>query len=172
MDDLDEFWSQMLAAASTRARVEGRHDVADYLELKASNDQIREQGVGWLFDSVISLAADANRRMPAIVIEREEPHQFSFLGANMVGRLLRVRHGIRCLTLEAGWTRTPSDGFMRGGALAFARIIHFGVKNKNADLCLVRLDESIQWMAINDRTLIETVDEAALDRHFKVFLGF
>ena len=55
-------------------------------------------------------------------MENENPHNFRLRGANLVGSLLRVRQGVRCLTVEAGWTRTPNDGFMRGGALAIARI--------------------------------------------------
>src|SRR5436305_2498739 len=108
MNELDEIWSQMLADAEARARASGRHDVADYLALKASNDQIRERSIRWLFDSIIEFAAHANRREQAIAIEREDPHNFSFRGANLVGSLLRIRQGVRCLTLEAGWTRTPA----------------------------------------------------------------
>src|SRR5215470_2131826 len=112
----------MLAESSANARAAGRHAVADYIALKASNDQIRERGVRWLFDSLIELAAIANRQNIAVTIEREDPHSFHHLGANMVGSLIRFRHGVRCLTLQAGWTRTPRDGFMRGQALAAARI--------------------------------------------------
>src|SRR5258708_2724334 len=111
MNELDEVWSQMLAEATEKARVSGRHDVADYLALRASNDQIRERSVSWLFDTIIEFATDAARRLPSIAIERVDPYNFSFRSANLVGSMLQVRHGVRCLTLEAGWTRTPTDGF-------------------------------------------------------------
>lgn len=161
----------MLAEAGENAKASGRHSVAEYLELKATNDQIRERSVRWLFDSIIEIAAKANRRNPTIEIEREEPHNFTFRGANMVGGLLRVRHGVRCLTLEAGWTRTPGDGFMRGGALAFARIRHFGISNTNADLWLMSTGELPKWLVVIDENPSETVDSAALQRHFQIFLG-
>lgn len=160
----------MLAEAGENARASGRHSVAEYLALKATNDQIRERSVRWLFDSIIEIAANANRRNPTIEIEREEPHNFTFRGANMVGSLLRVRQGVRCMTLEAGWTRTPGDGFMRGGALAFARIRHFGITKANAELWLMSAGELPLWLAANDKNADETVDSPALQRHFRIFL--
>ncbi len=70
-------------------------------------------------------AAFANRNNSLITIENENSHQFAFGNANPAGSLLRFRQGVRCLTVEAGWTRTPTDGFMRGGALAVAKISYF-----------------------------------------------
>ena len=171
MNELDDVWSQMLAEAGENARSSGRHNVAEYLHLKATNDQIRERSVRWLFDSIIEIAANSNRRNPTIEIEREEPHNFTFRGANMVGSLLRVRQGVRCLTLEAGWTRTPADGFMRGGALAVARISHFGITKANADLRLLSVGKLPEWLVVRDEISGETLDLAALQRHFDIFLG-
>ena len=116
MNELDEIWAQKLAEAAENARVSGRHDVADYLALKAANDTIRRTAVGWLFDTAVQIAAEANRNLSGIAIEREDPYNFSLRGANIVGSMLRVRQGVRCMTIEAGWTRTPADGFMCGGA--------------------------------------------------------
>lgn len=170
MNELDDVWSQMLAEAGENARASGRHSVAEYLALKATNDQIRERSVRWLFDSIIEIAASANRRNPTIEIEREDPHNFTFRGANLVGSLIRIRQGVRCLTLKAGWTRSPGDGFMRGGALAFARIGHFGITKANADLWLISTGELPQWLVVRDEIPGETVDSAALQRHFGIFL--
>jgi hypothetical protein len=167
MNELDEAWSQMLAGAVENARSSGRPDVADYLSLKLSNDAIRQTSVGWLFDSLIEIASDGNRQNPSITIEREEPHEFPFRGAKMAGSLLRVRLGVRCLTLEAGWTRTPSHGFMRGGFLAAARIVHFGMPKSGVELILVRNDDAPAWNSVEG----ERFDSESLRRHFTIFLG-
>lgn len=171
MNELDEVWSEMLASAIANAEASGRRDVADYLSLKAANDTIRQAGVKWLMDSAIELATDASRQKPSIVIETESPYTFAFKGANLVGSLLRVRQGVRCLTIEAGWTRTPNDGFMRGGALAFARITHFGMAKAGADLMLARPGDAPHWFAMpGDETRVQ-IDSSNIRDHFQIFLG-
>jgi hypothetical protein len=171
MHELDEVWSQMLAEAIENARVSGRHDVADYLALKASNDLIRQTSVKWLFDVMIEIVSEANRTYSNVAIEREDPHNFTHHGANMVGSLLRVRQGVRCLTLEAGWTRTPKDGFMRGGALAFARITHFGFPKANAELILARRDDVPVWNLAGEKNSSGDFGSDGLREHFQVFTG-
>jgi hypothetical protein len=171
VNELDDVWSQMLAEATENARLAGRHDVADYLALRANNDQIRAGGVRWLFDSAVELASEANRTIPAITIERDDPHSFAFLGANVVGSRLNLRQGVRCLSLEAGWTRTPSDGFMRGGALAAARISHFGMKRHEAVLALLLTDDLPEWFRVSEFGPREHFNLEALRRHFEIFIG-
>jgi hypothetical protein len=167
MTELDQIWSQMLDDAAARAGDSGRQHVAEYLRLKATNDAIRELGVGWLFDTFIEIAADATRKHTALTIDREDPHRFARGSSNMVGSLLVVRLGVRCLTVEAGWVRTPSDGIMRAGALAFARINHFGMPRRSAELRLVHAETFPNWLGEDD-TVIESGE---LCRHFDVFLG-
>jgi hypothetical protein len=171
MTELDRMWSQMLEEAILAARDAGRGHVADYLDLRARNDALRSAGVRWLFEAVVGLAGDAGLARPGIQIEREEPHNFPHAGANMAGSLIRVRHGVRCLTVEAGWTRTPADGFMRGGALAVAKISHFGIAKMNMDLLLRAADPESGWIARSPEGLEAPVDEVLLRRHFSVFLG-
>lgn len=171
MTELDDIWSQMLADATENARLAGRHAIADYLALKASNDQIRERGVRWLFDSALELAGEANRLSAAIDIQRNDPHAFPFLGANIVGWRLSLRQGVRCLTLEAGWTRTPSDGFMRGGALAAARISHLGMKRHGMELALLKTDKMPEWFSVNAVGPREYFGTEGLRRHFEIFTG-
>lgn len=170
MNELDEVWSEMLASAIASAEASGRRDVADYLALKASNDAIRQASVKWLFDSAIELASEASRRNPTITMENESPHNFRFAGANIAGSLLRVRQGVRCLTVEAGWTRTPTDGFMRGGALAFARITHFGMPKSNTRLMLTRFENAPQWFAMPDEDNRVSFGSEDLIEHFRIFL--
>lgn len=167
MNELDEAWSQILAAAIQDAKASGRGDVADYLALKQSNDLIRQASVDWLFDSLIEIAADASIQQPAIIIEREEPHEFPFQNSTMSGSLLRVRFGVRRMTVEAGWTRTPSHGFMRNGALAAARITHFGLAKAGVELILLRKGEIPVWNAVDAGPF----DTDGLWRQFEVFLG-
>ncbi|MEO5858799.1 MAG: hypothetical protein ABIR33_07605 [Pyrinomonadaceae bacterium] len=171
MSELDQLWAQMLDEAMAAARAAGRHDVADYLDLKARNDALRNAGVRWLFESLIGIAGEATRGFATITMDREDPHNFSHRGANIAGSLLTFRLGVRCLTVEAGWTRTPGDGFMRGGALAIAKISHFGITKMNAELHLKPAESGPGWVAIHaDRASIPA-DESFLRQHFSVFLG-
>src|SRR3954469_16929741 len=110
MDELDESWVRMLAAAGEKAALQGRSDVAEYLRLKATNDAVRAAGVKWLLDAFITTAFDLNA---SLQIEREEGHTFTHGSSTMAGTRLVIRYGVRCLEIEAGWTRTPSHGIMR-----------------------------------------------------------
>lgn len=166
MTELDSLWSEMLGEAAAKAIDSGQRDIADYLRLKAANDAIRSIGVGWLVDTILEIAGQAVRDHAAIIIEREEPHNFAHGTSNMVGSLLRVRHGVRCLTVEAGWARTPRDGVMRARALAIARITHFGLPKMRAEFRLVHSETLPKWLDKTDAV----VESADLRRHFDVLL--
>lgn len=161
----------MLDEAMAAARESGRHDVADYLDLRARNDVLRNAGVRWLFESLIGIAGEATRASAAITIDREEPHNFPYRGANIVGSQLTFRLGVRCLTVDAGWTRTPGDGFMRGGALAIGKISHFGIVKMNAELHLKPSDSGPGWTAYYADGASIDADKSFLRKHFSVFLG-
>lgn len=171
MNELDQIWSQMLEEATAAARSSGRHDVADYLDLKARNDVLRSAGIRWLVEVMIGIAGQATRTSALVEIERQEPHNFEHRGANIAGSKIKFRHGVRCLTLEAGWTRTPGDGFMRGGALAIAKFTHFGISKMNVELHLRHGRSHPVWVAFYaDGTSIDA-DESFLKQHFSVLLG-
>jgi hypothetical protein len=167
MQELDEVWAGMLENALAKAEAENRRDVADYLTLKAMNDAIRQTSVHWLFGLLLEIAATN----PQIAIENENPHRFNFSNASLVGSLLRLRRGVRCLTVEAGWTRTPKDGFMRGGALAAARITHFGMAKYNTDLLLIQLNGTPVWFFLEKDGRRVSFDSSHLHQHFQIFLG-
>lgn len=169
MSELDRLWSQMLDEAMASARASGRHDVADYLDLKARNDALRNAGVRWLFESLIGIAGEATRQHTAITIDRDDPHNFAHRGANIAGSRLTFRLGVRCLSVEAGWTRTPADGFMRGGALAIAKISHFGIAKMNTELMLKPAESAPGWTAYYADGVSVAADEAFLRQHFAVF---
>ena len=171
MTELDEIWSKMLTEALENAKSTGRQDVADYLTLKATNDAIRQTGVRWLFDSLIEIAGHANRNNSSLSIEKQDPHSFAYRGSNMVGSLVRIRHGVRCLTAEAGWTRTPADGFMRGGALAFAKINHLGMSKSNAELLLTLSNDLPVWTAIQEEKAAGQFKSENLRAHFRILLA-
>jgi len=172
MTELDEVWRQMLADATAGARADGRHDVAEYLALKAANDTVRTAGVKWLFDSMLEIVASANRSGPAVTVEHIEPFNFDFRGANLVGSKMRLLHGVRCLSIEAGWTRTPADGFMRGGALAAARLRHFGMPKENAELALLLCENAPIWSDISVESNTKGISTDHLKKHFLTFLSF
>ncbi|MBV9243001.1 MAG: hypothetical protein JO314_13435 [Acidobacteria bacterium] len=148
MDELDESWAVMLMAASERAAMQGREDVAEYLRLKATNDAIRAAGVKWLLDAFAEIAFKQGNA--TIKVEREERHSFKHGVSTMAGTRLTIRYGVRCLDIEAGWARTPSHGIMRQGALAQANILHFGRSRENETLKLIHGDDLPRWILSAD----------------------
>jgi len=171
MNELEQIWTQKLSEARVKAQTAGREDVADYLALRATNDMIRQTSVKWLFESLLEITAEANRNGANIQIETENQHRFQYGNSSLAGSLARFRQGVRCLILEAGWTRTPADGFMRGGALAVARVTHFGLSKHNAELFLVSEKDLPGWFAVDKSGTRELFDAKNLQRHFQVFLG-
>jgi len=160
----------MLTELGANPAAAHRSALADYLALKATNDQIRERAVRWLFDVLVELASIANRRNMPITVEREDSHRFSHRGATLAGSVLRLRHGVRCLTLEAGWTRVPGDGFMRGQALAMARISHFGLKRADTEMSLRHTDNLPNWFVLDKNNSVTPLTPEELMRHFSILV--
>ncbi|MBX3243621.1 MAG: hypothetical protein KF685_04025 [Acidobacteria bacterium] len=171
MSELENEWEVLLARAKEAAGNTGRSDVHDYLALRSSNDAIRRTAVSWLMNEVVTIASDPLRNGNSVKIERIDPHSFPAFKANIVGTRLEVRRGVRCLAVEAGWTRTPSDGFMRGGALAFARIRHFGMPKANMDLGLYRMEGTVDWAVIIEEKMASPFSSADIERHLMIFHG-
>lgn len=171
MNELDEVWEQDLNDAIRHAENTGRSDVAEYLSLRDTNDAIRTESVKWLFDTVLDIVFAFNNHGASIKIEQKEKHQFNHERANLTGQILKLEQGVRCLTFEAGWTRNPGDGFMRGGALVFARIRHFGFSKENEELALLRFEDVPQWFTVADEVNRISFNIQSLRRHFEVFLG-
>jgi hypothetical protein len=168
---LDEAWDLALTEAKERARAEGRADIAGYLDLRRRNDLLRRTAIDWLLNEVVALAGQANRAGAGIQIEQKEPHKFSRRNATMVGRLVTLRRGVRELTIECGWPRTPRDGIVRGGGLACANIKHFGRRRANSELLLTPLSkEKPRWLVADDETDRTVFAEETLRSHFVAFL--
>lgn len=100
---------------------------AEYLALKAANDQLRERGKQWLFDTLTQLCADANRNLitqpdqPGIQTGIQE-WQFKVENSTMAGERFGARYRYKTLTVEVGWPRLPEHGFLTDNALARARV--------------------------------------------------
>lgn len=171
MNELDAMWDEMLAEAAKRAPTGAPALVSEFLALKTANDEIRQMSVKWLLDAMTEAAAHANRQNANISIENETSHRFAYHNASLVGPLVRFRQGVRCLTIEAGWTRAPGDGFMRGNALAVARITHFGISKANAELHLLRFEDRPRWFTISKDGMKISFELRDLIEHFQIFLG-
>jgi hypothetical protein len=171
MLELDAKWAAMLADAERRAADSDRHTVAEYLRLKARNDAIRSEASAWLFASFIEAAAEAQRVFSSISIEREDPHRFSLGNSSMSGSMLQIRLGVRCLTVEAGWVRTPSDGIMFGKAFAAARIRHFGFPKSGDTLHLLYRDELPKWFVVAEDSSPADFTTERLADHIALLTG-
>jgi hypothetical protein len=169
MNELEEAWELALAEASRRAHGAGRADIARYVDLRRRNDLLRRTAIDWLNATFTALAADANRVNAGIQIERHEEHRFRRGPATMVGSQLIFRRGVRALTIESGWPRTPRDGIVRGDALACANIKHLGRARMNDELVLIRnKTDSPQWFILKDDHRL-TLSDSFLRRHFAFF---
>jgi hypothetical protein len=170
MGELDEAWAAALSEAEQKARLAGRKDIAEYLSLKNSNDLLRKAGVDWLIAGFTRLAGDANRAGASIQISKKDSHRFPLGTSTMVGHLLTLKSGVRTLSIEAGWPRTPRDGFVRGGGLACANIRHMGIKNANDELLLSKSTNGVPaWKSVLKKR--SSIHESDLRRHIRILLG-
>ena len=145
MDLSEKEWKEKFDEAISAARQNGRNDLADYISLKSSNDTIRATSIKWFFDTILDLVLAFNNHGARIRIDQKENHQFRNEKSKFTGSCLKLQQGVRCLTIEAGWTRNPGDGFMRGGALVYARISHFGFRESEEELLLIEISKNNQY---------------------------
>ena len=170
MNETNEIWQNDLNQVIRQAENEGRADAAAYFSLKSTNDKIRTSSVEWLFETVLEIVSAFNEHGANIKIEQKDDYQFKGEKSLLTGSLLKLQRGVRCLTFEAGWTRNPNDGFMRGGALVFAGISHFGFNKENEELVLLKFEDQPQWFSVDGETNRISFDVRRLRRHFEVFL--
>ncbi|MER3431043.1 MAG: hypothetical protein C4324_08380 [Blastocatellia bacterium] len=170
MRRLDDIWDEMLSEAHRRAIASGNADAAEYLELRLRNDRLRAAAADWLVEIFVEAAA-ASPLLAGVEIEREEPHQFVHSGTTLTGLSISARLGVRCVTLQAGWPRRPSDGIIRGAALAIGRISHRGLPRLNVDLRLVLDRNRPGWIVVGSDGLPTTVDKEFFGSHFAALVG-
>ena len=169
MGELDEAWAAALSEAERRARLAGRKDVAEYLSLKNSNDLLRTAGVDWLVERFTISAGEANRRGASIQISKQDQHRFQTGSSTMVGPLLTLTNGVRTLYVEAGWPRTPRDGFVRGGGLASANIRHMGIRSASEELLLAKLNSGAPaWKSASKKDTY--LLESDIRRHISILV--
>jgi hypothetical protein len=165
LDGFDEEYEREMAEAQTRARAQGRGDVLDYLTLKAANDNLRARGVELLLAAFTALAGELNREGAGVTLARADAHRFRVGHSTMVGPRLTLARGLRSLTVEAGWPRSPRDGIVRGGGLASARVSHFGNAKAGEDLLLLPAGEGPRWFVVADTGARTELREQQLRRH-------
>jgi len=171
VSELDEAWAMALAEAEHRARTAGRGELADYLSLRNSNDLLRRSGIDWLLSSFTNLAGEANRVGASLQIASADTHRFKIGTSTMVGNLLTLSNGVRQLFIEAGWPRTPRDGFVRGGGLACANIRHLGIASANEELVLTKTSTGApSWLWSGETVNRTIVHESDLRRHVGILL--
>ncbi len=171
MSELDEAWAAALAEAESRARSSGRADLVEYLSLRNSNDLLRKAGIEWLVSSFTTLAGEANRVGGSIQITNQDAHRFRIGNSTMVGTLLTLSNGVRTLFVEAGWPRTPRDGFVRGGGLASANIRHMGLTAANDELLLAKTNRGTpSWSGITKQEERFVLHESDIRRHLAILL--
>ena len=169
MNEFERQWSELLKNATKLAAETGRDDIAEYLSLRANNDTIRKTGIEWIFDTLSGLVSKADQNGYLLKVEREDPYSFKLGNSNLTGSVLRIRQGVRCLSVEAGWTRAPGDGIMRGGSLAAAKIRHFGIPKASMDIYLVRSDDTYIWNFQTRDDLRGYFGSEHLAAHFQLF---
>ncbi len=171
MTELDEAWDLALAEARNRARASGRRDIAEYLDLRRRNDLLRRTATDWLIELVVILAGKANRAGAGIQIEQDDTHRFPRGTATMVGKRVTLRRGVRALTIESGWPRTPRDGIVRDGALACANIKHFGRIRANVELLLMRSSNGApQWFVHDKHGRKSILSEQEVQAHMALLI--
>jgi hypothetical protein len=171
LSDLDEAWALALAEAEQQARLSGRADIAEYLALRNSNDLLRKTGIDWLLLTFTDLAGKANREGSSIQILNDDVHRFRVGSSTMVGRLLTLKSGVRTLFVEAGWPRTPRDGFVRGGGLACANIRHLGISSVSRQLLLVKSGTGApSWVVVSRHGSGHELSEANIAHHLAVLV--
>jgi len=172
VSELDEAWAAALAEAERRARYSGRTDLVDYLALKNSNDLLRTAGIEWLLTSFTAIAAELNRIGSSFEMTHQDGHRFKVGNSTMVGKSLTLKNGVRTLVIEAGWPRTPRDGIVRGGGLAYASLRHVGIKSASDELLLSKSNNGTPcWISIvNEHGPKSGVRESDLRRHLSILL--
>jgi len=150
---------------------------AEYLRLKAANDQLRERGKQWLWNALELICSEINRELTAspsetpIQLGRQE-WQFMVEGMTMVGERFGARYRYRTLTIEAGWPRLPEHGYVKDNGLARGRI----ALSQNIMIDAQTIEELIlkrqgnsdsAWFSLRKNTIGEQLTEHRLRKYIK-----
>lgn len=168
MRDIEEIWEETVAQTLDSAA----NDVSvDFSTLKNTRDALRETACQKLLEIFRLIGENFAEKGLKISLQHAPTHRFDVQMTSMVGQKLVLSCGIRSLTIEAGYPRTGTDGFMRGNSLAAARISHFGVAQANQLLYLHQLDESEPtWFTSESEFSRKAFEAADVRRHFGILL--
>ncbi len=167
----EKFLDAMLGDEKFRELFSGRGVIGDYIEVRERNNRVRETAVAVLLSAVHAVAAEAESAGVALSVERFDECRFDMRSMKLSGPALRIRHGVRCLTVETGWTRLPSDGVMREGALAAARLSHFGMPEHTAEIYLLVFDDRPRWFSVGRDGIRVSFEAEDLVGHFGRLVG-
>ena len=154
---------------------------AEYLALRAANDQLRERGKQWLLDSLTQLCADANRRLmlqpnQVGIQTGSQPWQFKVENTTLAGERFGARFRFRTLTVEVGWPQLPEHGFLTDGAMARARVS----LSQNTmlepqpidDLILKKIvNGDVTWFIFKNKVSSEQITIARLNEYLSLILS-
>ena len=172
MSELDEAWALALAEAERHARAAGRTDISEYLALRTSNDLLRTTATRWLLTMFEQAAGEANRSGGSIQTTVDGEHRFKVGAATMVGRRLNLQSGVRTLSIEVGWPRTPRDGFIRGGGLAHCNINHLGMRSASEQLRLTLNAAGVpRWTSFESSEQNTEIHESDIRHHVSILLA-
>lgn len=157
--------------------------VAEYLKLKALNDQLRERGKQWLWELLEKQCDEINQQLAAKPEEPRlqsgrQPWQFELQTsagkATMVGERFGVRYRGQTLIIETGWPQLPEHGFIPDGGLARSQVrfspnVMLEPQTK-AELVLKRNDVDAAWHELKYNQLGQSVNEAYLRQYLDLVL--
>jgi hypothetical protein len=150
--------------------------VAEYLALKAANDQLRERGKQWLWNALDRLTSELSRGLGAPLQTGRQDWQFEVDETTMVGERFGARRHGRTLVVEVGWPRLPEHGFIPEGGLARGRV---GLSQSTmldartvAEMLLKKSDASEPvWHLTTYKTLGERLTESHLRSYLQLLLN-
>ncbi len=163
-------FEQNLDATFKKVEFENESLPPEYIALRNSNDSIRKRSSEWLKKLMLEITSAFNAGGANIEIFENQKHRFKFGQSRFSGSKLELKQGVRCLTLETGWTQGVNDGILPNRALACAQISHFGFKKSNESLLLLRFEDEVKWYSAEGERSFSSFDLSSLRKHFERFL--
>src|SRR5262245_43705540 len=158
----------------------GDKDIAaEYLALKAANDELRERGKKWLWNALDVISAEISRELsdrndPPLQVGRQE-WRFKVEDSAMVGERFDARYRDETLRGDVGGQREPQDRHVPGRGLARARIglsqnVMLEAKIVAEMILKRRNNGDLGWNFIADKKPGVEVTESRLREYFNLIL--
>lgn len=154
---------------------------AEYIALKAANDQLREQGKQWLWSTLDLICSEINRKLTekanqgALQVGCQE-WQFTVGNSIMVGERFGARYLTSTLVVEAGWPRLPEHGYISDSGLAHARVgLSRNIMLEAQTIAEFTLKRQAKgdpvWYVISNKKIDERVSESKLRSYLNLLLA-